>query len=151
MALLDHDFEKFPELTDAQMELFYFDSPHKQITEDFRAEVISVHDGDTIKVMWDERDFPFTIRPSDISAPEIQEPGGIAGREWLRERIEGEEVDILINPENRVDRWGRILGEVIHRGISMNEDIVRVGKALPWRERTSVLLPDFSEELEGRI
>jgi len=45
-----HDFKKFPELTNNQMQIYYFESPHKQITEDFKARVVDVHDGDTIKV-----------------------------------------------------------------------------------------------------
>jgi len=146
-----HNFKQFPELTDQQMILYYWDSPHKQITEDFRAKVVGVHDGDTIKVEWVERDFPFTVRLSDISAPEPKEPGGIAGRVWLSERILDEEVDVVINPENRVDRWGRILGNIMWRGMSMNDEIVKAGRAVPWRERHEVLLPDFSKELEDFI
>jgi len=146
-----HDFKHFPELTNQQMTLYYWDSPHKQITEDFRAKVVDVHDGDTIKVEWIERDFPFTIRLSDISAPEPKEPGGIEGRVWLEDRILDEEVDVLINQFNRVDKWGRILGNIMWRGMSMNEEIVKAGKAVMWADRQSVLMPDFSEELEGRI
>lgn len=143
-----HDFKRFPELTDNQMSFYYWDSPHKQITGDFRARVVGVHDGDTIKVMWDEREFPFTVRLSDISAPEPKEPGGIAGRVWLADRILGEEVDVLINPDNRVDKWGRILGNIMWRGMSMNDEIVRAGKAVPWAERHEVIMPDFNKELK---
>jgi len=146
-----HDFKNFPELTNQQMTLYYWDSPHRQITEDFRARVVKVTDGDTIRVMWDERDFDFPVRLSDISAPEIKEPGGIEGREWLKSRIIDEEVDIKINQWNRGSRWGRILGEVMWRGMSMNEEIVNAGKAVMWADRQDVLMPDFKEDLEGRI
>ena len=30
-----HDFKKWPELRNSQMALYYFESPHRQITEDF--------------------------------------------------------------------------------------------------------------------
>lgn len=146
-----HNFKLFPELTDNQMSIYYWDSPHKQITEDFRARVVKVTDGDTIRVVTDFRDFDFPVRLSDISAPEIKEPGGIAGRVWLAERILGEEVDIRINPDNRISKWGRILGEVIWRGLSINEEIVKAGRAVPWEERHEVLLPDFKEELKDFI
>ena len=32
-----HDFQKYPELTNKQMEEFQLTSPHTQITEDFNA------------------------------------------------------------------------------------------------------------------
>ena len=35
-----HDFKAFPELTNSQMDLYYWDSPHKQITDDFDAVVV---------------------------------------------------------------------------------------------------------------
>jgi len=143
-----HDFKRFPELTNRQMEIYYFESPHKQITEDFRAKVIKVTDGDTIRVLWDERDFDFPIRLSDISAPEMNEKGGKEGRDWLAERILGEEVNILINMDNRISRWGRILGEVIHKGLSMNQAIVDAGLAVPWEQRKEVINPIFAEYME---
>ena len=37
-----HDFKLFPELTNAQMDLYYFESPHRQITEDFIGKVVKV-------------------------------------------------------------------------------------------------------------
>ena len=45
-----HDFNRFPELTTSQMAESYFESPHKQVSGDFRATVVKVHDGDTITV-----------------------------------------------------------------------------------------------------
>ena len=51
-----HDFKQFPELTNSQMVMYYFQSPHKQITEPFEAKVVKVTDGDTIRVLWAERE-----------------------------------------------------------------------------------------------
>ena len=45
-----HDFKTFPELTNNKMEIYYFESPHRQILEDFEGEVVKVTDGDTIHV-----------------------------------------------------------------------------------------------------
>ena len=56
-----HDFKRFPELTNGQMGLYYFDSPHKQIAENFFAKVVKVSDGDTIRVKADFRDFNFLV------------------------------------------------------------------------------------------
>lgn len=142
-----HDFKKFPELGNRQMEIYYFQSPHKQIIEDFKARVVKVTDGDTIRVTTDFRDFDFPVRLADISAPELNEEGGREGRDWLAERILGEEVEILIDMKNRISRWGRVLGHVIHQGVDMNEMIVNMGLAVSWEERPEAINPTFSEGL----
>jgi len=117
----EHDFKKFPELTNNQMKTFYFDSPHKQITQDFIAKVIGVHDGDTIRVKTDFRNFSFPIRFLGTDAPELDEEGGKESQSWLENQILGEEVQILIDPSNRVEKWGRLLGEVLFQGMNFNE------------------------------
>lgn len=116
-----HDFKKYPELTNNQMGLYYFDSPHQQITEDFWATVVRVKDGDTIQVKADFRDFDFPVRFSNIMAAELNEKGGIESQKWLENQIAGEEVEIIINPKNRVGKWGRLLGQVKHMGFDMGE------------------------------
>ena len=116
-----HDFKNFPELTNNQMKFYYWDSPHRQITEDFFGEVVDVHDGDTIKVKWDEREKPVNIRLANIAAPELDELGGIQSQKWLEDEILGEYVQININPALRVGKWGRIIGEIISMGINVNQ------------------------------
>ncbi len=118
---LEHNFKRFPELTNRQMGLFYFDSPHQQITENFDAKVVKVTDGDTIRVETEFRDFDFPIRFANIAAPELNEEGGKESQKWLENQIMGEEVMIIINRRNRVEKWGRLLGEIIHGGININE------------------------------
>ncbi|MEA2037866.1 MAG: hypothetical protein U9O94_10250, partial [Nanoarchaeota archaeon] len=116
-----HDFKKHPELKDGQMQFYYFESPHKQITEGFLGKVVKVTDGDTIRVETDFRDFTFPVRLSRIAAPEIKEEGGLASAKWLAEKILGEEVYIKVNPHNRVGKWGRIIGDVMLGRESMSE------------------------------
>jgi len=125
-----HNFKDFPELSNGQMDEFYFSSPHKQILEDFTAKVIKVHDGDTMTVRWSERDFDFPVRLAFINAPELNETGGHSSRDWMKSRVEGKEVDILIDPNNRVGRFGRIIGDVIEGGISVNRESLDNGKSL---------------------
>ena len=132
-----HDFKRFPELTNAQMQIYYFDSPHKQIMEDFTAKVVKVTDGDTIRVMWKERDFDFPIRMQDLAAPELNEKGGIASQKWLENLILGEEVEILLSRQ-RVEKWGRLLADVFHRGMSVSEDSIRNFHGIPWAEREQI-------------
>ena len=129
-----HDFKRFPELTNSQMDIYYFDSPHKQITEDFRARVVKVTDGDTIRVEWDERDFDFPIRMANLAAPEIEERGGLESQSFLEKEIMGEDVDIIIT-KKRVEKWGRLLAYVINRGLNMGEHSINFGHDVSWRER----------------
>lgn len=130
-----HDFKLFPELTNSQMEVYYFDSPHRQITEDFEGKVVDVHDGDTIKVQWSEREKPVVVRFIDTAAPELNEAGGIESRNWLEKQILDEDVRVEINPKIRVGKWGRIIGRIIHMGQDINKMSMDNGFAIPFSER----------------
>ena len=143
-----HDFKAFPELTNNQIQFYYWDSPHKQILEDFRAKVARVIDGDTIRVLWNERDFDFPVRLLNIAAAEINEPGGVRSRERLKSLIDNEEIDITIDINNRVGRWGRLLGTIYHSGLNINEQMIREGFAVAWQDRKGHTIPDFKQELE---
>jgi len=127
-----HDFKLFPELTNRQMSLYYFESPHRQITDGFIATVVNVHDGDSIKLRWNERNFDFPCRLRDILAPELDMPGGLESKEFLEKQILNQEVYILIDPKDRVDKWGRILGRVIFRGMDLNTMSVDMGFSTAW-------------------
>ena len=129
-----HDFKLFPELTNSQMDIFYWQSPHKQIVEDFMAKVVKVTDGDTIRVETSFRDFSFPIRFINTAAPELDEEGGLASQEWLSRQILGQEVEILINEKNRVEKWGRLLGEILFRGTNINEESINTGHAVIFGE-----------------
>lgn len=146
-----HDFNKHPELTNSQMQIYYFDSPHKQIFEDFRAKVIKVHDGDTITVRTNFRDFDFPIRFANIAAPELNEEGGHESQSVLEGLILNQKVDILINKDNRVGKWGRLIGEIISQGLSINDDMVRKGFAVPFSQRKESSIPDFNKELKRSV
>ena len=131
MARHEHDFKKFPELSNTQIDEFGFTSPHKQITEDFRAEVVKVHDGDTVTLSVDFRDFDFPLRLLDIDAPELNE-GGEVSREWLKGQIEGDIIEVRIDKNNRVGKYGRLLGKIISRGIDIGEMALAGGYAAPF-------------------
>tara|TARA_R100000750_G_scaffold4_3_gene4 strand:+ start:227 stop:649 length:423 start_codon:yes stop_codon:yes gene_type:complete len=136
-----HDFKRFPELTNSQAELYYWDSPHRQIFEDFHARVVKVTDGDTIRVSVDFRDFDFPIRFLDIDAPEIKEPNGEKVQRYLASRILGRRIDVDINPRNRVDRWGRLLGKISEGGIDMGDDMLRQGMVTRFDKRDEGEIP----------
>lgn len=134
-----HDFKRFPELTNSQMQFYYWDSPHKQITEDFTATVTKVIDGDTVRVEWSERDFDFPIRISNLAAPELNEQGGREAQSWLESEVLGEEVFVILSP-GRVEKWGRILADIIGKGFSMSEMSKITGHGVAWDERKQGLI-----------
>ena len=103
-----HDWKRFPELADHELDIYYFQSPHKQIFEDFHAKVVKVHDGDTVTLRWSERDFDFPLRFINIAAPEMREPdkktpiqAGQESQQWLENKLLDQEVLIKINPYQR--------------------------------------------------
>lgn len=144
---LEHDFVKEPELRNADLERFELVSPHKQIKEDFWATCVKVHDGDTITLRTDFRDFDFPLRLLDIDTKEMSE-GGAEARDWLKAQILGEEVYIQINRLNRVEKWGRLLGHVISKGMNMNEALVSIGLAVPFKVRREEQIPNIGKILD---
>ena len=144
--MVEHDFKNYPELTNSQIDEIGFQSPHKQIQEDFRATVVKVHDGDTVSLRTDFRDFTFPLRLLDIDTKELNEGGQEAG-DWVRDRLEGEEVEIKIDRKNRVDKYGRLLGRVFHTGMDLGTELMMLGLATPFEQRREGQIPPIEKEL----
>lgn len=128
--MFDHDYEAFPELTNAQMEEEQFNSPHEQISRDFDAVVERVHDGDTVTLRSGNRDFLFPLRLLDIDTRELNEDGGDTARDWLSARVLGRSVTVNIDPKNRVDKYGRLLGRIIVGGLNVADEMIALGLAV---------------------
>lgn len=129
--VFEHDYKNYPELTNKEIQEFGFTSPHVQIVEDFDAEVVKVHDGDTVTLRIPQRDFDFPLRMVGIDAPEMN-AGGEEARDWLKGQILGDIVQIKIDKKNRVGKYGRLLGRIISRGIDMSEAEIMLGYAVPF-------------------
>jgi endonuclease YncB( thermonuclease family) len=150
--MFDHDYDKYPELTNTELQEQGFTSPFPQITEDFSASVVKVHDGDTITLRTDFRDFDFPLRFLDINAPELSEPGGRESQQWLEGQILDQEVQIMLNQQDRVDKYGRLLGWVIYQGMNMGEIEVMQGRATPFDNRNEGKIPVFDKLMaEGEL
>ena len=121
-----HDFKAFPELSNKQLSEYGSTSPHLQITESFDAFVVRVHDADTITVRIPDRSFDFPIRLNNIDAPELSDGGKEVG-DYVRNWLEGEIVRVLINKSNRVGKYGRLIGEIMHNGLNVGDTLVRLG------------------------
>lgn len=137
--MFDHDFESFPELSNVQLDTLRFVSPHVQIEDDFNAKVVKVHDGDTVTLRTQFRDFDFPLRLAGIDAPEMNN-GGAYARDWLRSRVEGLEVSIVVDPNNRVGKYGRLIGEVFSGGQSVSDEMLSLG-----------IVSEFGMKNEGQI
>lgn len=151
---MTHNFDTHPELTNRQMDLYYFQSPHKQIFEDFSARVVEVHDGDTVKLQWSERDFPFKLRMAKMAAPELKEKGGIESRDWLAALVLNQMVEIKIDPRNRVGKFGRLVGEMFFQGVSLVETSNTAGHSIPFGEIPMGMIKDSIKDTitkEGEI
>ena len=94
--VFEHNYNDFPELTNSQLETLRFSSPHVQIVDDFFATVVKVHDGDTVTLRAEFRDFDFPLRLLGIDAPELSEGGQAAG-DWLRDKLIDRNILIIID------------------------------------------------------
>ncbi len=141
-----HDFKTFPELTNSQMDFYYFESPHVQIFEDFDARVINVHDGDTVTLRTEFRDFDFPLRLLEINAPELNE-GGKQARDWLKKEIENEEVRIIMDRDFRVGKFGRLLGRLMHNGLDMAELMLGLNLVTKFEDKNQGTIPNIEKML----
>ena len=131
--MVEHDFKENPELRNEQLDELRFQSPHKQITDDFWAVIVKVTDGDTVTLGTAFRDFDFPLRMAGINAKELSE-GGEDAKEWLTSRLLGKTVYIMLSPE-RVEKWGRLLGRIISEGLDVSEELIIRGFAVTWDNR----------------
>ncbi len=111
----------------------------------YRATVLSVGDGDSLRVQAGERSI--TIRLACIDAPETaQAPWGQQSRAYLMQRLpRGREVSIQ---PHTTDRYGRTVAEVIS-DININLVMVEDGQAFAYRRYLSRC--DAKEYLEAEF
>lgn len=108
---------------------------------EYKAIVTSVYDADTITAnidlgfgIWT---FKQKIRLFGIDAPEMrgeEKPEGTISRDWLRERILGNEIVLKTHKAGTgKGKYGRWLGDVFVPGetVSLNQQMVDLGLAEP--------------------
>ena len=105
----------------------------------YKAKVLSVYDGDTIRV---ELDLGFglkwvgdgrgvQIRLFGINAPEVRGNSrnlGVSSRDWLKYKIEGQNI-VLKTIKDSTEKYGRYLGIVYLDSENINESLVANGFA----------------------
>jgi micrococcal nuclease len=103
-----------------------------EVPKTLLGQVVSVVDGDTIKVRIDNR--TETVRYIGMNAPELhhptkgEEPGGREATEANRKLVDGQTVRLELDVQER-DRYGRLLAYVYVGDIMVNEELVAQGYA----------------------
>lgn len=102
----------------------------------YKAKVVRVLNGDTISA---EVSLGFnikiteTIRLLRIDTPENRGKEKAKGKvvtKFLTRMIEGKEVELKINPDDKKGKFGRYLAEVYYKGENVNDKLVKLGMAV---------------------
>ena len=107
--------------------------PAEVVAQGVKATVLSIGDGDTIRVR--QAGKALTVRSACIDAPEsAQPPHGQQARTYLQQRLPiGREVSLNIKT---TDRYGRSVAEVFS-GVNINLALVEDGQAFAYRQYLS--------------
>jgi endonuclease YncB( thermonuclease family) len=100
----------------------------EQYPSGLSGKVISVTDGDTIDILYENK--PLRIRLEHIDCPEIRkkQPYGAAAKKFTSDKCFGQVVSI--KHRNQIDRNKRLIGEVINAdGLNVNKALVKAGLA----------------------
>jgi len=90
-----------------------------------RWRVVSVHDGDTVMCIDDDK-AQHKVRLFGIDAPEIGQAFGTKSRDKLAEIVKGRTVEVEAHGE---DRYGRTLARLEAAGKDVNREMVKAGLA----------------------
>lgn len=92
--------------------------------------VVGVVDGDTIKVVQNDKEYK--VRLTEIDCPERHQPYYQKAKELTSDLCFGKKVTIT---SGTFDRYGRILGEVaLPDGRILNEELLRAGMAWQYKQ-----------------
>ena len=100
------------------------------VAETITGKVISVTDGDTIKILYEKKKV-YKIRLNDIDAPEKKQAFGNKSKENLAKYIAGENVRVEYY---KLDRYKRILGTVYFKDKDINKQQIIDGYAWVYKK-----------------
>lgn len=95
----------------------------------FEARVIRITDGDTLTVRAGERNF--RVRLHGVDAPERGQAFGTKARDFLADAVAGKAVALRVLD---VDRYGRLIAEVLIGTTNWNLELLRAGLAWHYAE-----------------
>ena len=96
-------------------------------------DVLRVINGDTLAIVYDG--MATRVRLLDIDAPEKGDAGGPEATPGLRDMVDGRTIRIeLTDPSGRKrDDFGRLLCKVYLDDLDVGAELIRLGRAKPWR------------------
>jgi micrococcal nuclease len=105
----------------------------------YKAVVKSIYDGDTLRVdidcgfnVWQH---DVSLRLKGINAPELrgeQRAQGIVSRDWLQQAIPVGSKILIKTDRDAQEKYGRWLATVYYNNVNLNEEMVRLGYAVPF-------------------
>jgi len=107
----------------------------------YKAEVLSVYDGDTVTLMIDQGMKHFArvkVRMIGIDTPEIrtkdleEKKRGYEAKDYLKSRIEGKTIIVQTLKKGKFGRWLGVMWEYTDAdelGESLNDEMIRMGHA----------------------
>ena len=146
--LLENAFHGVLEWSNTMIKDFGWMSRYPQIVSDFGAKVVKVHDGDTITLRTSFRDFDFPLRIMGIDAPELNE-GGQEAQAWLEKRLLGQQVVVGVNPDNRVGKYGRLIGSVYQGGFDVADEMLMMGLVARFGQKGIFDIPSFPKLMKN--
>ncbi|WP_417737743.1 thermonuclease family protein [Rosistilla oblonga] len=100
-----------------------------RVTEELTGKIISVTDGDTIKILVNRK--PVTVRLEGIDAPEAKQSFGTKSKQALSEIVFGKTVVVKKTGE---DRYGRTLGVIMIGRVDVNAEMIEDGWAWHYKK-----------------
>jgi endonuclease YncB( thermonuclease family) len=98
--------------------------------EPYSAKVIGITDGDTIKVLTDQKK-QVKIRLAEIDTPERKQPWGNKARQALSDLTFRRMVTVM---PVTTDRYGRTVAHILVSDLNVNREMVRTGNAWVYRK-----------------
>lgn len=101
----------------------------------YLAEVIAVHDADTITVRIDLGCHVARtehLRLLGLNAPELATPAGQAARDWLAHRLPPTTPVLVETVKDRTEKYGRLLATVTDAAGDVNAALLAAGHAVPY-------------------
>lgn len=108
-----------------QLLILFFIISNFFIAQIFTGKVISVKDGDTMVVLFENK--PITVRLEHIDCPEKNQPFGYKAKQFVSDFCFGKMVTLIGNGKR--DRNGRIIGEIFYNNQNLGKELVRNGLA----------------------
>ncbi len=111
-------------------------------SEEFTGKVVSISDGDTIKVLNSENR-QIKVRLFEIDAPEMSQSFGKKSKSKLSDLIFKKNVKVVFSEK---DQFGRTLGIIYLDGLNINEEMIRTGFVWVYKHAKKKNLRDLQDE-----